>query len=494
MTLRMRLVLFGMLPALLALSLLAGSLWSSGALDAPAARRALWLGLSIAGLGLALTGTLLYRRVAAWLRPLAEAAARLDRALGRDGPLVAAGDPAAIRDGVDALAARVAALGDDMHGRVAAATGELTRRIEAAESASQAKSRFLASASHDLRQPMHAIGLFASALEPHVTTPQGRAILDKIQASVGATESLFSAVLDVSRLDAGSITPQLGRVSVVHLLDRLRDDFQYEAASLGLRFRVRGLSLHASSDPILLDRILRNLVSNALRHTDGGGVLLTARRHAGGIRFQVWDSGIGIPPEHLANIFVEFYQVQTARRAQIKGLGLGLAIVDRLTRLLGHRVEVRSVPGRGSVFSVDVPAADAVDGRARRPAASYARLEGHVLLVDDEVAVLDALSALLQDWGLEVTVARDGAEAQSQLSRPPTLVITDYRLGLNETGLDVVERLRRLFDGEEFPVIVITGDTTGASLQAVAERAYPLLHKPVQPAKLRALVTRLLRR
>lgn len=386
----------------------------------------------------------------------------------------------------------------ELQRRIAEATGELARQKQAVELASQAKSRFLASASHDLRQPMHAIGLFASALEPHVSTEEGRAILGKIQTSLVATEGLFSAVLDVSRLDAGSVKPQLGRVSVARLLERLRDDFQHEAAALGLRIRVRGLAAQVESDPVLLDRILRNLISNALRYTDKGGILVAARRRGGHIRFQVWDSGIGIPAEHLPNVFTEFYQVKPVRPGCLKGLGLGLAIVDRLARLLGHRLDARSVPGKGSVFGLDVPLAGAASAEGAHgmatPAVSYARLEGRVLLLDDDEEVLDALGALLQGWGLDVTIARDGAEAMMQMRQPPSLVVTDYRLGTNETGFDVVERLRRHFRGAAFPAIVISGDLTGACKRSAEAHAYPLLSKPVQPAKLRALVTRLLRR
>ncbi|MFZ5473834.1 MAG: hybrid sensor histidine kinase/response regulator, partial [Pseudomonadota bacterium] len=283
-----------------------------------------------------------------------------------------------------------------------------------------------------------------------------------------------------------------------HLLDRLRDDFQYEAASKGLRLKVHSLPLQVMSDPVLLDRILRNLVSNALRYTDRGGILIAARRHGEAVRFQVWDTGIGIPQEHFADIFSEFYQIQTVKRDRTKGLGLGLAIVDRLVRLLNHELSVRSIPGRGTVFSVDVALAGADAGQYPASngvmAAAYARLHGRVLVIDDDESVLDALVALLQGWGLEVIMARSGDEALSQMSQPPSLVLTDYRLSVGETGLDVVERLRRLFRGAEFPVVVVTGDTTDVGMRAIADKGYPLLHKPVQPAKLRALVSRLLRR
>jgi signal transduction histidine kinase/CheY-like chemotaxis protein len=467
-----------------------------------AVQQMLWTALLILGLGVLLAGLLAHHLTRAGLKPLMEAIATVRRIASGDlqarVALSETNEIGQLQQGINQMGESLESLRDNMRQRVAEATAELARQKEAAELANRAKSKFLAAASHDLRQPMHAIGLFAAALQPHVTTQEGKAILDKIQTSLAATESLFSTVLDVSKLDAGIITPQVGRVSVAHLLERLRDDFQYEAASRGLRLKVHSLSLQVRSDPVLLDRILRNLVTNALRYTDRGGILIAARRRGGMIRFQVWDSGIGIAPEHFADIFAEFYQVQNLKRDRAKGLGLGLSIVDRLVRLLDHDLEVRSTPGKGTVFSVDVPLAGAETGAhalaGQAMAAAYARLHGRVLVVDDDENVLDALAALLQGWGLEVAMARNGDEAMRLASPVPSLVLTDYHLGPSETGLDVVARLRRLPRGGEFSVVVVTGDTTEAGMQAIAEKGYPLLHKPVQPAKLRALVTRLLRR
>ncbi|MEW5891958.1 MAG: hybrid sensor histidine kinase/response regulator [Pseudomonadota bacterium] len=468
-----------------------------------AARSTLAAVLAILGLGLLTAGGFLFWLGRSSLRPLQEMRQTVRRLTGAEAAGLSAGanggdELTELQQGIRQMAESLEALRDNMRQQVAEVTAELARQKDSAELANRAKSRFLAAASHDLRQPMHAIGLFAAALQPHVTTEEGQAILGKIQSSVAATEGLFSTVLDVSKLDAGIITPQLARVSVAHLLDRLRDDFQYEAASKGLRLKVHSLPLQVMSDPVLLDRILRNLVSNALRYTDRGGILIAARRHGEAVRFQVWDTGIGIPQEHFADIFSEFYQIQTVKRDRTKGLGLGLAIVDRLVRLLNHELSVRSIPGRGTVFSVDVALAGADAGQYPASngvmAAAYARLHGRVLVIDDDESVLDALVALLQGWGLEVIMARSGDEALSQMSQPPSLVLTDYRLSVGETGLDVVERLRRLFRGAEFPVVVVTGDTTDVGMRAIADKGYPLLHKPVQPAKLRALVSRLLRR
>lgn len=462
----------------------------------------LWGSLLIFGIGCALAALLIYRLTKGGLRPFLDVIATVQRLAGGDlqarMATVELNEIGQLQQGINQMGESLEVLRDKMRQQVVEATAELTRQKEAAEQANRAKSKFLAAASHDLRQPMHAIGLFTAALQPHVGSDEGKAILDKIQASLSTTESLFSTVLDVSKLDAGIITPQLARVSVAHLLERLRDDFQYEAASKGLKLHIHSLPLQVMSDPVLLDRILRNLVSNALRYSDHGGVLIAARRRGDAICFQVWDTGIGIPGEHVADIFAEFYQVQTLKRDRAKGLGLGLAIVDRLVRLLGHRLDVRSKPGKGTVFSVAVPLAtsESAAGKVSNEInpASYTRLIGQVLVIDDDESVLDALTALLQGWGLDVLIARSGEEAIAQLVRPPSLMLTDFRLSVGETGLDVVDKLHRKFAQDDIPVVVITGDTTEVVMQAIAAKGFPMLHKPVQPAKLRALVSRLLRR
>jgi signal transduction histidine kinase/ActR/RegA family two-component response regulator len=386
---------------------------------------------------------------------------------------------------------------EQRRGRVALknAHDELARQKEAAERANQAKSQFLAAASHDLRQPLHAIGLYAASMRPQVAGREAAITLDKIEAAVVAMENLFCGILDVSKLDAGVVVPAVSSVSVKALLEGLHEDFRQQASAKGLRFRLRYRDARVASDPVLLERILRNLIANALRYTDRGGALITASQRDGLIRFQVWDTGCGIPPKHMAHIFQEFFQVANPRRDRAQGLGLGLAIVDRLARLLEHPLQVRSLPGKGTVFSLDVPISHADplhDAGDRDTLLGLARLNGQVAVVDDDPMVLDSLATLLEAWGLQVTMAASGVELLEVLEQAPDILITDYRLG-EEDGLELAQALRNAYPGAEFQVIVVTGDVSERSLHALKHSGYQVLEKPVRPARLRTLIANLLR-
>lgn len=372
---------------------------------------------------------------------------------------------------------------------------ELTLQTNQAEQANRDKSNFIAVASHDLRQPMHAIALYVAALQPTLTGRAAASTLDKIESAVTAMENMCSAVLDVSRLEAGAVVPAVTCVPMQSLLDDLYNDFCHEADAKGLKLRMRYANTSVMSDPVLLVRILRNLIANALRYTEQGGVLISARRHRGAIRFQVWDTGCGISPEHTNAIFREYFQVHRAPHAGQFGQGLGLFIVDQLTRLLGHPLTVHSHPGRGTVFSVDVPPCQ--DEHAQNTTAppllqEIGQLHGRVWILDDDVTVLDALKHLLEDWGLFVTKASTSRDLPPPDTPAPDLVIADYHLG-SEDGLAVVASLRRRYPDAVFPVIIITGDTTSAGTQSLQDSGHHVLHKPVRPARLRALVTHLLR-
>jgi signal transduction histidine kinase/CheY-like chemotaxis protein len=373
---------------------------------------------------------------------------------------------------------------------------DLTLQKGQAEQANRDKSNFIAVASHDLRQPMHAIALYVAALQPTLAGRAAAATLDKIESAVTAMENMCSAVLDVSRLEAGAVVPNIACVPVQSLLDDLYNDFCHQASSKGLQLRLRYVNAVASSDPVLLVRILRNLIANALRYTEHGGVLVSARRRQGAIRFQVWDTGWGIAPEHTASIFREYFQVRRAQRSGHFGQGLGLFIVAQLTRLLGHPLTVRSYPGRGTVFSVDVPLCRE-DHRTLAMAPpllpGIGQLHGQVWILDDDVAVLDALKGLLGDWGLHVAKATASWDMPPPGTPAPDLLIADYHLG-SEDGLAVVASLRQRYPDTAFPVIIITGDTTSAGMQTLQNSGCHVLHKPVRPARLRALVTYLLRR
>jgi len=381
------------------------------------------------------------------------------------------------------------------HAALMSAHDELTRQKEAAERANQAKSQFLAAASHDLRQPLHAIGLYAASMRPQVEGREAAITLGKIEAAVVSMETLFCGILDVSKLDAGGVVPAVSCVSVKTVIEGLYEDFRQQASAKGLRLRLRYCDALVASDPVLLERILRNLISNALRYSDLGGVLIAARQRDGMIRFQVWDTGCGIPPEHMEHIFQEFFQVSTPQGGRSQGLGLGLAIVDRLARLLGHPLTVHSVPGKGTVFSLDLPIshdAPIRDARSRDTLEGMARLRGRVAVVDDDVMVLDSLATLLEAWGLQVVMAASGVELLEMLEQAPDLLITDYRLG-EEDGLELAQAMHKAYPGASFQVIVMTGDTSGRSVRALNDSGYQVLHKPVRPARLRALIAHLLR-
>lgn len=365
-----------------------------------------------------------------------------------------------------------------------------------AEQANAAKTRFLAAASHDLRQPIHALGLLLATLADLVRSDRTAPLLEQIDASLDAVEAMLNSLLDISKLDAGVVRPDVGPVDLGALLQRLNAEHQPVAKLTGNHLRVRPAHVQGVSDPAMLQRILANLVSNALRYTNRGRVLVAARARGDSIRIDVIDNGPGIPAESLEDIFLEFHQLGNPERDRRRGLGLGLAIVKRVAGLLGHRIEVRSVVGRGSRFSIFLPRS----GEARRtaaPAAGPAKnadLRGcRVLVLDDEVSVLDAMRSLLDGWGCEVITAATPEEAEEQVSRarPPDLVIVDYRLRRHASGIETIGRLREQI-GKAVPALVITGDTAPDRLREAEESGYPLLHKPVMPARLRSAMRELI--
>jgi signal transduction histidine kinase/CheY-like chemotaxis protein len=365
---------------------------------------------------------------------------------------------------------------------------------EAAEEASLTKTRFLAAASHDLRQPVHALGLFVGALRGYALEAAPAALVDRIEDSVNAMDGLFSALLDISRLDAGVVAPDIKAFPIAAILQRLERDYATEAAEKGLFLRVRGCNLWVRSDPVLLERILRNLVSNAVRYTDRGGVLVGCRRR-GLLRIEVWDTGRGILPAHIQHVFEEFFQIDNPERDRAKGLGLGLAIVRRLAGLLGHKIGVASRPGRGSVFRIDVPMAEA-ERQVPPKIAAAAMAQGLIAVVDDEVAIQEGMRSLLSGWGHGVVCAGSGDDILSRLeayAQAPDLIVCDYRLRGSETGAGVIGRLRARY-GRDIPGVLITGDTAPDRLEEASASGMLLLHKPVANSRLRAVVAHYLRK
>ncbi|KAA0572861.1 response regulator [Azospirillum sp. Sh1] len=353
----------------------------------------------------------------------------------------------------------------------------------AAEQASASKTRFLAAASHDLRQPVQALIMFH-----HLVTmqPQGEAaakLLASMGNALGAMTVMLDDILDVSRLDAGIIQVMLRSCSIQTMIASLCAEFSPLAEAAGLELRCIPTNLAVRSDPKLLERILRNFIANAIKYTDKGGILVGCRRAGTNLRIQVWDTGRGIPPNQLASIFEEFHQVDNPERDRRQGLGLGLAIVERLATLLQHPIRVRSTPGRGSMFEILVPLAsqnDPVPKDEETPIPNGGNGE-RVAVVDDDPAVLDGVTAFLQEQGYEVVAAPDGDTAVKRLAnQAPDLVIADFRLKGTENGSEVISRLARHF-AVQLPGILLTGDTSPARIREASASGFLLLHKPLSP-------------
>jgi CheY-like chemotaxis protein len=311
--------------------------------------------------------------------------------------------------------------------------------------------------------------------------------------SAAAMDSLFSALLDISRLDAGVVEVRTQTFPLQPLLDRICHDHADEARSKGIALVCRPTRANARSDPVLVERILRNLISNAVRYTRTGGVLVGCRG-LGAVRIEVWDTGPGIPPEFHDEVFQEYFQLANPERDRTQGLGLGLAIVRRLTELLECDLRLRSRPRRGSCFSISLPRSRASEATAEQASAAPpgALSRGRVLVVDDEVAICEAMSALLIGWGYQVTTAHSGEQALAASPIRPDLIICDYRLRRGENGMAVIDSLRRRH-GDMIPAMLITGDTAPDRLAEAQASGLVLLHKPVANGKLRAAMVNLMR-
>lgn len=375
---------------------------------------------------------------------------------------------------------------------------ELGRLYQQLEAANLAKSRFLAVASHDLRQPLHALNLFVSQLHAEPDPVERARLTAQVDAAVTAMNDLFNALLDISRLDAGALAPEVADFALAHTLRRIETTFASAASEKGLRLRVAPSAAWVKSDPILLERILLNLVSNAVRYTDRGGILVGARRRGRQVHIEVRDTGLGIPPDQTQKIFGEFYRIGSPDRNRRGGLGLGLAIVERLCRLLGHSISCASAPGRGSCFAVSVPRISPQRSTEKAPATraiadpATGRL---VVVIDDDALVLDGMRGMLRSWGCYVVAAESDGAALASLDgddRRPDLIISDYRLGGGDTGIEAVERLRSAFDAP-IPAFLISGDTAPECLNEARAHGFHLLHKPVAPMALRAMVNQMLK-
>ncbi|MBI5007010.1 MAG: response regulator [Nitrosomonadales bacterium] len=373
---------------------------------------------------------------------------------------------------------------------------------QAAEQANQAKSKFLATASHDLRQPLQALRLFSDALQDTAKDKETVRLAGQIGKSVNALVDMFDDLLDVSRLDAGIVEPRWQHFTLGSLFDRLYGDFAPLAQAKGLSFQLPictgdshepcGCTMVIYSDPFLLERMLRNLISNAIRYTDNGGVAVHCTCSPERIELEVSDTGIGIRPETLPHIFEEYYQADNPHRDRRKGLGLGLAIVRRIEGLLGCKVQVRSEPGVGSTFGFAVPVGDVA--RLVQPFVithSQYDLSGSVVaLVEDDQDIRELSNDLMEQWGCRVVAGEYAEDVMRKLDIAelrPDVLVCDYRLPHGKTAIHVIKQMRELW-GNDLPVLVLTGDTASETLNEIHASGAVLLHKPIAPVRLRSMM------
>jgi signal transduction histidine kinase/CheY-like chemotaxis protein len=477
-------LMFVELPADEAYAPLYDAIWRSGA-------------LLLAGLALAFLASLfLARRMVVPIQAMRVSAARIGSGDLTQRISIETGDE------LEALADQFNHMAEQLEESYAGLERKVEERTHQLELANLAKSRFLAAASHDLRQPVHALGLFVEQLHGHMKSAEGGRLVKRIDASVAAMNELFNALLDISRLDAGVLGTEIAEFPVAQVLKRIESTFAGAASEKELSLRVVPSSAWVRSDPILLERILLNLVSNAIRYTAVGGVVVGCRRRGESVRVEVWDTGIGIPEDQQRNIFGEFYRL--AGRNTHGGLGLGLAIVDRLCGLLGHPLELTSTVGRGSRFSITVALAvahativeerDTVEVHDTPPVVADVSNGKLVVVIDDDPLVLDGMCGVLRTWGCRVVAAPSPDAILAGLARQdvPDLIISDYRLAGGHAGITAIHDLRESF-GAPIPAFLISGDTAPERLREAQESGHYLLHKPIRPMQLRAMLHHLLK-
>ncbi|WP_050478273.1 hybrid sensor histidine kinase/response regulator [Herbaspirillum rhizosphaerae] len=383
---------------------------------------------------------------------------------------------------------------------------QLTEEKERAEQANRSKSQFLAAASHDLRQPAHALGLYIATLRTVAQAPRiERGTVDmlagRLQSALSSMSQLLNVLLDISRLDAGVIQTAKRRFALQEIFSALGNQFSQAAAAKGLTLHIRSTSAWTDTDPVLLHNILANLLSNAVRYTEKGKILLACRRRQDqdALDICVYDTGVGIAADQFEPIFREFYQIHNIARDREQGLGLGLAIVQRTARLIDTRVDLRSVPGKGSCFYLRLPDCRAPGMvvaepiAAGLPASVVDRTET-VLVVDDDKQVLDSMQILLQSWGYRVLAARSLEQALAMLGDDadrPQLVVSDFRLAADITGIDVIGAVLRTLNAD-VPAIIVTGDTSPQGISQASASGYQVLHKPLDPSQLRTTMSQLL--
>lgn len=462
-------------------------------------------GILIAMLGAALGGWLAQRIARGVTDPLLEANEVVAR-IG-EGDLTArmatesAGALQPLAAGINDMAERIGVTQEDLRARVAEATLELLREKEAAEHATIAKSHFLAAASHDLRQPLHALGLFVSGLAQSEAAKHEPRLVAQIQTAVDTLQNLLDAILDISRLDGGNMVPEIDSFPLGRVLDRLTRDLALLAEQKGLQLKVRRVQAWVHSDEKLVERILLNLVGNALRYTQAGGVLVSCRRRRGTMLVEVWDTGEGIPEHAREEIFEDYVQLGNPERDRAKGLGLGLAICRRLADLLAIPIGVRSRPGRGSVFWIELPlvqegalsGALAAEIPQAQQAVDAARIAGAVLVVEGDALVRAGMEQAIVSWGGRVLLAASREEALRRCresDHSPDLAICNLRLPGLVSGIELAQELQREF--ENMAVLLVSADVSEEAQAAARRAGFALLKEPIPPGRLRAALRHLL--
>lgn len=449
--------------------------------------RSTWLLGALLGVAL-LTGLVLARRMTAPITALQAGASSIEAGdLGTRVAIKTGDELESLGEQFNSMAARL----EDSYATLESKVKERTHQLELAN---LAKSRFLAAASHDLRQPLNAVGLFVAQLRARMSAADRERLTERVETAVATMNELFDALLDISRLDAGALTATPINLPVSRLIERIEATFAGTAREKGLSLRVVGTEEWIHSDPVLLERVLLNLVSNAVRHTQRGGVLIGCRREGGAVRIEVRDSGPGIPPARMQNIFGEFVRYGAPDDGRQAGLGLGLSIVQRLCDLLGHKVAVKSTVGRGSCFSVAVRRGVAARERMAAPQTPVATGTFHrqrVLVIDDDALALEAMYGLLTGWGCTVvTVTTPDAACEADDDGATfDLVISDYSLADGQLGTEAIDRVRKHCGGR-VPAFIVTGEVlNGECREDLRQRGLLVLQKPVNPMALRALMT-----
>lgn len=462
-----------------------------------------WLGLSVMGAGALFASLLAVYLGRGVIRPIMRISSLIKRigsgelsVRGQTEP----GDPFRdLTENLNEMAQGLQRSREELQQLVEEATKELRQKKDEAESATQAKSRFLANASHDLRQPVQAMAVLLAQLRRAPLDADMQRLVMHLDASLAALLHMLNALLDMSKLEAGAVQVDVKAISFMNMLDKMASGWGVMAEQKGLRLRLRKTNARIMSDETLLMRMINNLVANALSYTRVGGVLVVGRRVRKGryLRIEVWDSGIGIAPEHQQEVFKEFFQLDNAERDRGKGLGLGLNIVERSARLLGHRLRLCSIPGRGTRVSIEVPLSAHQAAPDSAPLSSaHGGKQGDdfpglkVLVIEDDSLVGVALQGFLKSMGCDVHLSRDlmGAVRGVEQWGQPNVIISDYRLLGPASGLDVIRRIRQLAR-TDVPACLLSGNTDSQLLQlASQEPAVTLLHKPVNPEELCAFL------